>query len=56
MEKIESFESVNDTMSNRLFDCYRIALDFGLDIGNLAAESLFEQEEQLKKLAGKENL
>ncbi len=44
MEKIESFETVNDTMSNRLFECYRIALDFGLDVGELAAKDLFEED------------
>ena len=49
MEKIESFETVNDTMSNRLFDCYRIALDFGLEVGNLAAKNLFEEDNNKEK-------
>lgn len=45
MEKIEALHLLNETMSNHLFDCYRIALDYGLDVGSIAADAIAQQEE-----------
>ena len=47
MEKIESLNSTPDSKSYRLFECYRIALDFGLDAGNNAAENLIVEDQAL---------
>ena len=50
MEKIESSNLLDDTISNRLFDCYRIALDYGLDIQDIAVENLLQKEKHSSDL------
>ena len=49
MEKIESLNPSNDSKSHRLFECYRIALDFGVDAGNTAAENLIVEDQALEQ-------
>lgn len=55
MEKIDLLNSLNDTVSNRLFDCYRIALDYGADAGNIAAENIMQKETLASELPKEKN-
>ncbi len=48
MDSNEQLDCNEKLQKQSLIDCYRIALDFGLAAGNLAAEQVLLQSSELK--------
>ena len=52
---MDKLEPLNDTVSNRLFDYYRIAIDYGLDVDELTNDVLMQLDEVSSKVITDKN-